>query len=196
MRWMNYLRPGIKRGNITPEEDQLILTLHSLLGNRWSQIAQKLPGRTDNEIKNHFNTHLRKRLDDQMPESTPISKVPERTKTPKKKKKKDTDHKSSNDSTFTSDMTHISLPKHNTASSASLNTNASSENGGLTSRSCSSSTTEVSNFSWPLIELDETSECDDLLMSSCDLSSMHSLPIDDDNQELEKLYDEYLQLLN
>ncbi|XP_078438523.1 transcription factor MYB1-like [Wolffia australiana] len=61
LRWLNYLRPGIKRGNITPEEDQLIVRLHNLLGNRWSLIAGRLPGRTDNEIKNYWNTSLRKR---------------------------------------------------------------------------------------------------------------------------------------
>ncbi|KAK8630432.1 hypothetical protein V6N13_079225 [Hibiscus sabdariffa] len=62
LRWLNYLRPGIKRGNITPDEDDLIIRLHSLLGNRWSLIAGRLPGRTDNEIKNYWNTHLSKRL--------------------------------------------------------------------------------------------------------------------------------------
>ncbi|KAL2547595.1 transcription factor MYB [Forsythia ovata] len=62
LRWMNYLRPGIKRGNITPDEEDLITRLHSLLGNRWSLIAGRLPGRTDNEIKNHWNTHLLKKL--------------------------------------------------------------------------------------------------------------------------------------
>ncbi|CAB4280244.1 unnamed protein product [Prunus armeniaca] len=62
LRWMNYLRPDIKRGNITPEEDDLIVRLHALLGNRWSLIAGRLPGRTDNEIKNYWNTHIAKRL--------------------------------------------------------------------------------------------------------------------------------------
>ncbi|GMH00394.1 hypothetical protein Nepgr_002233 [Nepenthes gracilis] len=62
LRWMNYLRPDIKRGNISPDEDDLIIRLHSLLGNRWSLIAGRLPGRTDNEIKNYWNTHLIKRL--------------------------------------------------------------------------------------------------------------------------------------
>ncbi|CAK7335789.1 unnamed protein product [Dovyalis caffra] len=62
LRWMNYLRPDIKRGNITPDEDDLIVRLHSLLGNRWSLIAGRLPGRTDNEIKNYWNSHLSKRL--------------------------------------------------------------------------------------------------------------------------------------
>ncbi|KAK2365394.1 myb-related protein [Trifolium repens] len=67
LRWMNYLRPDIKRGNITPDEDDLIIRMHSLLGNRWSLIAGRLPGRTDNEIKNYWNTHLSKKLKKQEP---------------------------------------------------------------------------------------------------------------------------------
>uniref|UniRef100_K9LXG1 R2R3 MYB n=1 Tax=Iris fulva TaxID=92176 RepID=K9LXG1_9ASPA len=61
LRWLNYLRPGIKRGNISEDEEHLIIRLHNLLGNRWSIIAGRIPGRTDNEIKNHWNTHLSKR---------------------------------------------------------------------------------------------------------------------------------------
>ncbi|VAH49874.1 unnamed protein product [Triticum turgidum subsp. durum] len=63
LRWINYLRPDIKRGNFTDEEEQSIIQLHQLLGNRWSAIAARLPGRTDNEIKNVWHTHLKKRLD-------------------------------------------------------------------------------------------------------------------------------------
>ncbi|XP_020529318.1 myb-related protein 315 isoform X2 [Amborella trichopoda] len=59
---MNYLRPNIKRGNIKQDEEELIVRLHALLGNRWSLIAGRLPGRTDNEIKNYWNTHLSKNL--------------------------------------------------------------------------------------------------------------------------------------
>jgi transcription factor MYB, plant len=62
LRWINYLRPDLKRGNFTPDEDGLIVKLHALLGNKWSVIAARLPGRTDNEIKNYWNTHLRKKL--------------------------------------------------------------------------------------------------------------------------------------
>ncbi|WRX08981.1 SANT/Myb domain - like 8 [Theobroma cacao] len=62
LRWMNYLRPGIKRGNISPDEEDLIIRLHRLLGNRWSLIAGRLPGRTDNEIKNYWNSVLSKKL--------------------------------------------------------------------------------------------------------------------------------------
>ncbi|XP_021742109.1 transcription repressor MYB6-like [Chenopodium quinoa] len=62
LRWINYLRPDLKRGNFTEEEDELIINLHSLLGNKWSLIAAKLPGRTDNEIKNYWNTHIKRKL--------------------------------------------------------------------------------------------------------------------------------------
>ncbi|OAY26920.1 transcription factor MYB123 [Manihot esculenta] len=61
LRWLNYLRPDIKRGNISHDEEELIIRLHKLLGNRWSLIAGRLPGRTDNEIKNYWNTTLRKK---------------------------------------------------------------------------------------------------------------------------------------
>ncbi|VVA98589.1 unnamed protein product [Arabis nemorensis] len=67
LRWMNYLKPDIKRGNFTKEEEDAIISLHQILGNRWSAIAAKLPGRTDNEIKNVWHTHLKKRLEDYQP---------------------------------------------------------------------------------------------------------------------------------
>ncbi|CAI9302424.1 unnamed protein product [Lactuca saligna] len=62
LRWVNYLRPGLKRGAFSMQEEETILTLHGLLGNKWSLMSQHLPGRTDNEIKNHWHSYLKKRV--------------------------------------------------------------------------------------------------------------------------------------
>ncbi|PQQ08939.1 Myb10 V2 [Prunus yedoensis var. nudiflora] len=59
LRWLNYLKPNIKRGDFMEDEVDLIIRLHKLLGNRWSLIAQRLPGRTANDVKNYWNTRLR-----------------------------------------------------------------------------------------------------------------------------------------
>ncbi|XP_045807385.1 transcription factor WER-like [Trifolium pratense] len=62
LRWLNYLKPGIKRGNFSQQEEETIIKLHQKLGNRWIVIAANLPGRTDNEIKNYWHTILKKRV--------------------------------------------------------------------------------------------------------------------------------------
>ncbi|OIW07668.1 hypothetical protein TanjilG_07710 [Lupinus angustifolius] len=62
LRWVNYLRPDLKRGQITSQEESIIVELHNKWGNRWSTIARSLPGRTDNEIKNYWRTHLKKKV--------------------------------------------------------------------------------------------------------------------------------------
>ncbi|WOL17111.1 transcription factor GAMYB-like [Canna indica] len=60
LRWANHLRPNLKKGAFTPEEEKMIIKMHSRMGNKWAQMAARLPGRTDNEIKNYWNTRIKK----------------------------------------------------------------------------------------------------------------------------------------
>ncbi|XP_054797565.1 transcription factor MYB101-like [Prosopis cineraria] len=61
LRWANHLRPNLKKGAFSPEEEKLILELHAQFGNKWARMAALLPGRTDNEIKNYWNTRVKRR---------------------------------------------------------------------------------------------------------------------------------------
>ncbi|XP_042431106.1 transcription factor GAMYB-like isoform X2 [Zingiber officinale] len=61
LRWANHLRPNLKKGAFTPEEEQLIIELHAKMGNKWARMAALMPGRTDNEIKNYWNTRIKRR---------------------------------------------------------------------------------------------------------------------------------------
>uniref|UniRef100_A0A0R0J5L0 MYB/HD-like transcription factor n=1 Tax=Glycine max TaxID=3847 RepID=A0A0R0J5L0_SOYBN len=60
-RWANHLRPNLKKGAFSPEEEKLIVDLHAQFGNKWARMAALLPGRTDNEIKNYWNTRIKRR---------------------------------------------------------------------------------------------------------------------------------------
>ncbi|GLU00841.1 hypothetical protein SLE2022_181800 [Rubroshorea leprosula] len=113
LRWMNYLRPDIKRGNITPDEDDLIIRLHSLLGNRWSLIAGRLPGRTDNEIKNYWNTHLSKKLLSQGTDPITHKKLmgPVQEKATRKRSSRNTKANSKNKAKAESETVKVHLPK-------------------------------------------------------------------------------------
>ncbi|XP_076951380.1 transcription factor GAMYB-like [Bidens hawaiensis] len=61
LRWANHLRPDLKKGAFTPEEERRIIELHAKMGNKWARMAVELPGRTDNEIKNFWNTRTKRR---------------------------------------------------------------------------------------------------------------------------------------
>ncbi|KAG9455294.1 hypothetical protein H6P81_008198 [Aristolochia fimbriata] len=88
LRWINYLRPDIRRGRFTQEEEKLIISLHSIVGNRWAHIASHLPGRTDNEIKNYWNSWIKKKIRKPPPppsqtcSSLPVSPAMDQLSTP------------------------------------------------------------------------------------------------------------------
>ncbi|KAK3024162.1 hypothetical protein RJ639_043739 [Escallonia herrerae] len=204
LRWKNYLRPDIKRGNFALDEEDLIIRLHSLLGNRWALIAGRLPGRTDNEIKNHWNTHLSKRL----PNSHETTNVPKLAEKPKPRKKpssnstttkrteeerRNTSISGSSDGVKINESTKISIP-------AVAFTNNTNDSDNVVSRFSSTSKEEVDtnvwDVFWPSFNLEETNGGDhlDILLSDCDLSVQRSL-LSTVHADLVKLYYEYLHLL-
>ncbi|TKY61240.1 MYB transcription factor MYB185 [Spatholobus suberectus] len=204
LRWMNYLRPDIKRGNITPEEDDLIIRMHSLLGNRWSLIAGRLPGRTDNEIKNYWNTHLSKKLRNQGTDPKTHKKLtegPEKKKCKKKNKQKNENNKGS-------EKTLVYLPKPIRVKALSSIPRTDSTFT-LDSNSASASTSQEKVQSPEAKKINMVlgvgndgdnnggivffGEDHDLVNSASYVECLSDVPTD--HGTLEKLYEEYLQLL-
>ncbi|XAR62947.1 hypothetical protein NMG60_11022700 [Bertholletia excelsa] len=174
LRWMNYLRPDIKRGNISPEEDDLIIKMHALLGNRWSLIAGRLPGRTDNEIKNYWNTHLSKRLVSQGTDPNTHKKLsdPHAFQNPKKRRSKQTNKLEklkvyNPKATRIKSLSHFSMSRNNSFDSAAVASGSSTpeENGGIFD-----------------------------IMNGLDLGAPNDSSVS--NNTLERLFEEYSQLLN
>ncbi|GMI74059.1 hypothetical protein HRI_001075200 [Hibiscus trionum] len=206
LRWLNYLRPDIKRGNITPDEDDLIIRLHSLLGNRWSLIAGRLPGRTDNEIKNYWNTHLSKRL---ISQGTDPSTHKPLVVQQEMKKKKTTITNSDKKSKSTlivevSEKPKIHLPKPiRVASTTSLSI---PRNNSFELDQCNTTDTTLDK---PWSDFVDCGDNDGVKMASflidddhdfvnvSNFGSHHSnfLGSEDGDSCLEKLYEEYLQVL-
>ncbi|KAI9100249.1 hypothetical protein K1719_024467 [Acacia pycnantha] len=75
MRWLNYLKPNINRTSFTEDEGDMIRRFHKLLGNRWSLIAGRLPGRTANDVKNFWHTNMRNRKEKEKSQETKAKEV-------------------------------------------------------------------------------------------------------------------------
>ncbi|KAG8486249.1 hypothetical protein CXB51_019553 [Gossypium anomalum] len=187
LRWMNYLRPDIKRGNISPDEDDLIIRLHSLLGNRWSLIAGRLPGRTDNEIKNYWNTHLSKRLLSQGIDPNTTRHYQSQGSNNKQNPKK------ANATHEPAVIPKLHLPKPSRITTVFLPRNDSFDQCTMSSSQRGEGALDSEVIQCPWSEYVNDGENGSGLLS--DLECHSGLPASEDENSLEKLYEEYLQLL-
>ncbi|KAF7152068.1 hypothetical protein RHSIM_Rhsim01G0174700 [Rhododendron simsii] len=195
LRWMNYLRPDIKRGNISPDEEDLIVRMHALLGNRWSLIAGRLPGRTDNEIKNYWNTHLSKRLRDQGTDPSTHKKLSEYRNEPPPMKRRNSNRKQNkSNSEAQKQKVHNPKPTRITSlNSLTMSRNNSFDwtpNEALNGVPWSSSLKGDVDRVGFLIGDDQDPD----MVNGSDLECQSGVPLSDHNTT-EKLYEDYLQLL-
>lgn len=194
LRWVNYLRPGIKRGPFTAEEDEVILRLRSVHGNRWSFIATELPGRTDNEIKNHWNSHLKPKA-----KETPPGEDSSNNK--KSKKKRKTGQKSTKVKPTEKEIQIIHDQSTNSTNSSMCVSQTTSLTTSGSSSSCTidqGETDLLATDDWPnwtqLFDFDglvNGHDHRDIAFDDGDLLTC----VDDESGMLEKLYSEYLNLL-
>lgn len=207
LRWVNYLRPGIKRGNFTADESDIIIRLHSIHGTRWSFIATELAGRTDNEVKNYWNSNLKRKL--------AIDSGNNDVDDSKKKKKKTTKKKTNQKSRKVKILEKVeeTVPQHASSSwplpspseslSLTLRENNSYYDGVMNSESPSSRDADLlsMDMDWrdwvPWMEMEgeaRTDGDDDLDIRLADgFDTLMSK--EEESNMLEKLYDEYLLLL-
>lgn len=158
LRWTNYLRPDLKRGLLSNDEEQLVIDLHARLGNRWSKIAARLPGRTDNEIKNHWNTHIKKKLIKMGID--PVTHEPLNNESNDNHNVLNQSSSSANNNNNNSD-TSTAESLHNQAQSSSIETNNDESTNNSSPTENSSSSDDQSNTSL----IDSISIDDDALMS-------------------------------